>query len=434
MTIRPIAGIIAANLVLIVSAFGALDARQRSEPPMTYPQVAVDSAAEVQATLAYWTPERMASATPMEMPTRFVENLPPQQNQQVLVGNPGFVNGWQPGSGPYVEQVQTFPRSSLPTQGLLQAFAAPPTNPLSGPYGPFSRYAMQGNYIGFPRSFIGKLFFSQNGGSFVCSASVIGRSTLATAGHCVSDGAGTFSTNFMFCPSFNNVTGVNPARGCWAWSQATTSAGWHFSGNLDHDYACIVTPTTGTVHASRIGDITGWAGRAWGWADVPTTTFGYPAGAPFPGNIIHETNSVEWYNVDWVAGGQVSKAIGSDLTGGSSGGPWYMSWRHPNAEAPDTDNSSGTDPISPAALTGPHINGVNSAKRCFTNCNTPPTAVTGLFWQEMVSPPFLNSVANDESEDIFAPCLAHSNNTSAPASAHTAALAKVQAAAARGQK
>jgi V8-like Glu-specific endopeptidase len=413
MSIRHVTGIIAVNLAVFLALFGALDAQPQNEQ-VTYPQVS-NADAVTQAALAYWTPERMAEAVPMPMPERFAENLPAQQNLQVFAGNPGFVNGWLPGSGEYVEQVQAFPRSDIASQSLLQAFGAPPTNPLSGPYGPFQRYAMQGNYVGWPRSFIGKLFFTLNGTGRQCSASVIARSTIATAGHCVSDGNGTFATNWLFCPSYNQG-GVNPLRGCWGWNLAVTSAGWHFNGNLDHDYACIVTATTGSVIANKVGNITGWAGRAWNWNDVPVSTFGYPAAAPFPGNVIHETNSVEWYNVDWVAGGQVSKVIGSDLTPGSSGGPWYMSWRHPTAEAADTDGSSATDPVSPVQAVGPHINGINSAKRCLVNCNTPPTAANGVFWQEMASPPFRSTAATDESEDIFATCLASGNNQSAPAS------------------
>ena len=45
----------------------------------------------------------------------------------------------------------------------------------------------------------------------------IGRSTLATAGHCVHAGNNSpagWSTNLLFCPSYGPA-GVHPARGCW---------------------------------------------------------------------------------------------------------------------------------------------------------------------------------------------------------------------------
>jgi hypothetical protein len=411
MNIHPKTGIIAFGLVL--SQLGGLDAQQVAA---TYPQVEI-SQAQALAVEAYWTPARMASAVPMTPPERLVEHLPSQQSLPVIVGNPGFVNGWQPGSGPYVEQIQTFSRSELPSLGFPQAFGVPPSNPQTGPYGPFQRWSMQGAYLFWPRSVHGKLFFSFGTSNFVCSATVIGLSTIATAGHCVSNGAGVFASNFLFCPSYNQG-GVNPSRGCWAWALAVTSGAWHGSGDPDHDYACIVTPLTGTVIANKIGNVTGTAGRAWNWVDVPEITFGYPQAAPFGGTIIQQTASVDWYNVDFVAGGQVSKVIGSDLTGGSSGGGWFLSWRHPNAEVVDTDGNGGTDPAG--AQNGPFINGVNSHKRCAVNCSSPPTPTTGIFWQEMTSPPFLSTPAIDESEDIFAACLGHANN-SAPASGGTAA-------------
>ena len=47
---------------------------------------------------------------------------------------------------------------------------------------------------------------------------------------------------------------------------------------------------------------------------------------------------------------------------------------------------------------------MNSHKRCSVNCNTPPTTTTGVFWQEMTSPPFRNTAATDESEDILQVC------------------------------
>jgi hypothetical protein len=60
---------------------------------------------------------------------------------------------------------------------------------------------MQGHYLAFPRDLHGKLFFSLGASNFVCSATVVFRSTIATAGHCVSNGAGLFATNVLFCLS-----------------------------------------------------------------------------------------------------------------------------------------------------------------------------------------------------------------------------------------
>jgi hypothetical protein len=128
--------------------------------------------------------------------------------------------------------------------------------------------------------------------------------------------------------------------------------------------------------------------------------FGYPQGAPFSGNIIISTTSVEWYEVDMGTGdGQVSKYIGNDQTGGSSGGPWWLNLRAPSLEVADTDGSEITDPGQ--GMSGPLLNGVNSHKRC----NTAGCPAGSLFTQEMGSPPF-RATNNDsnESEDVFAMC------------------------------
>jgi hypothetical protein len=299
----------------------------------------------------------------------------------------------------------TFRRADLQAQSAPQAFGTPPTNPLSGPYGPFQRQSMQGAYVNFPLSVLGKLFFSIGASNFVCSATVIFRSTVATAGHCISNGAGTFATNVQFCPSYN-TGGINPSRGCWAGISLTTSGNWHSNSDFDYDYACIVTATTGTLLSSKIGNVTGWAGRTWNWVDAPEMAFGYPQAAPFAGNTIQQVAGVDWYNSDTTPGGQVAKYMGNDMTGGSSGGGWFLAWRGPNGEISDTDANNNTDPLG----SGPYINGVNSHKRCVTHCGSPPTAGAGVFWQEMGSPPFMNTAAGAESEDIFAVCLSHANN------------------------
>jgi len=368
-----------------------------------------DAALAAQAVMDYWTAERMAEAQAMPVPSMVVTDTGASSVVRQSLGTPGAVDGHPPGGGPFVPKEHKFKASEQQAaMAAPQTFGVPPANPLSGPYGPFQRWSMEADYKTWPRSVHGKLFFSLNGGNWVCSATAINRSTIATAGHCVSDGAGNFGSNWMFCPSYLQ-TGVNPLRGCWAGNGgAVTSTAWHFSGEPDYDYACVVTALTGTVIADKLGNVTGWTGRAWNWGiDVMETTFGYPQEAPFNGTIIEETVSPEWYGIDFVAGGQVSKVIGSDLTGGSSGGGWIMGWRHPSAEVADTDGNTYTD----AGSANLWLNGVNSHKRCVQTCASPPTAAAGIFWQEMTSPPFANNAAiGGESEDVFAACFASANN------------------------
>jgi len=374
----------------------------------------------------FWNPELEQNAQPAEAPEedRIIdEDQLDLEDGPVPTTEPPGIPGIAPGRSPKSNELAPSPDAyyELDVDDLQalevsdaapQAYGPVPTNPQAGPYGPFQRWSMQGKYLTWPRSIHGKLFFQKPGeGTFVCSATVINRSTIATAAHCVTNGAGGWYTDFRFCPSYLQ-SGENPQIGCWGWSSVVAPSIYLNTGDIDYDYACLVTATSGTVINDKIGNVTGWAGRAWNFsAQQPIQQFGYPAAYPFDGGVIQQVATTEWYESDRVPGGQVSKYVGSDLTGGSSGGGWFLSWRHPDTEFPDTDGSSTTDPyMASGPYNGPYINGVNSHSRCLDSCFEPPTTTAGTFWQEMGSPPFLNTSAGGESEDVFAECLSHANN------------------------
>ncbi len=371
-------------------------------------------AADAKTISSYWTPARLAAAKPMPTPLVPVSaaslSFRPVAQESLEAADPGYT----PGCRPNAKNCDTAPRKLALENGastsseafgdLIQPLhGAKPVNPKDGPYGPFQRWREAELITAYPKSAVGKLFFTLGGRNWVCSASVVGRSTLITAGHCNSDGAGRFATNRLFCPSYKD--GVNPLRGCWSVVTSAVSNQWHTSGDPDYDYSCLVTATTGTVLGNKIGNVTGTLGRAWNFGPSQAVrTFGYPAAAPFTGGTLQTTASTEWYTHDFTVGGQISKIIGSDLTGGSSGGPWIVGWTGGLAEAADTDGSLSTDPGSN------WVNGVNSHKRCVTNCNA-PTMTSGVFWQEMTSPPFRNTTGDvNESEDVIGLCLANPNN------------------------
>jgi V8-like Glu-specific endopeptidase len=380
------------------------------------------SAAEVhaQATEAYWTPERMGEALPTPFPRVTVTGtevaISPQAGLPVEA-SPGFALGWRPGRAPQPDAGSRI--EITPDNPLYQVFfggeqpqTSPPFSPPSTPtdygnYAPFNRFTWHdGAYLVYPMSAVGKLFFTQRGQNFVCSASVIQKNTLATAGHCLHDGSNDpagWSTNLLFCPSYNQ-TGVNPARGCWVVVGAVTSWQWYSAGNSDRDYACLITLPTGTTISNSVGNVTGWTARAWNWPSRQSTfAWGYPAGAPFPGNRLVTVASTEWYQLNQNTGeSQLSKYIGSDMTGGSSGGPWWWNMVYSGTEFSDTDGSGLTDPFQ--GLDFPVLNGVNSHRRC-TQANCPAGT---LFTQEMGSPQFLHTTTDpDESEDVFALCFAN---------------------------
>lgn len=406
-TITPLA------LLLLLSTQGAL----AQDGVATSPDLKVSRAAIAR----YWTPERMRNAIPSSFPKASLALIrgkdTPTAKEETVDAVPSFAPGWAPDSGnpqPASEALLELVPQSAMHSGLSRAFTAKTTPLFTAPttptdyknYAPFNRWTWDGDYRTFPVSTIGKLFFSQNGLNYVCSASVIHKSTLATAGHCVHAGGGGaagWSTNIIFCPGYN-ADGPDPVYGCWAGRSLATSSQWLNSRNVDRDYGCIVTETTGTTQADSIGNVTGWLGRA---VNLPSKqsifAWGYPAGAPFSGNRIIAVVSTEWYQLNMnTSEAQLSKYIGSDMTGGASGGPWWINMVNHDAalEIADTDGSSITDPEQ--GLGGaPLLNGVNSHKRCAGNCTS------GLFKEEMGSPQFRNTAADTgESEDVFTACFA----------------------------
>jgi len=390
----------------------------RDAPAQVGPQGAAASAAAASAdAAAYWTPERMRNAIPMELlavPPAGAAVSASAERQLPPDARPGYSPGFPPGPGPKPDPTVRYELTEEQARALAaQPQTSPPFSPPALPtdfsdYAPFQRWTWFGNYFTYPISTIGKLFFVQNGTSFVCSASVIANNTIATAGHCVHDGSGSasgWSSSFLFCPSF---TPSGCIRGSWGFTFEAVSGNWFASGATDRDYGCVVTAMTGTIFASPVGSITGATGRAWNFPSRQATfAYGYPQAAPFLGNRIMATASTEWYEVNMtISDGLVSKYIGSDQTGGSSGGPWWLSLRHPDGsfERPDTDGSLDTDPFQAAAFPGPYINGVNSHKRC----NAGGCPAGSIFTQEMGSPQFRNTAPDgDESEDLHQFCFSN---------------------------
>jgi len=353
-----------------------------------------------QSLMEYWTQERMDSAVPRELLEADPDATAAQSDgAEAYSGPPSFVPGYKPGETP------TDPLAAVEVkQSSEEALTSPP---FSSPgfstdwnnYPPYQRWSWFGRYLTYPTSTVGKLFFTLPGyGNYVCSASVIGTHVIATAGHCVAD-YGVRGTNFLFCPSYNRISGTNPTRGCWGWRGWWTTAQWFNSRNFDRDYACIYLNRTNSTTFASVGSQTGVLGRAYNWPSKHLEiVHGYPVGSPFPSSPsgIHTCASTEWYQRDTQSGdGQVSKYIGCDMTGGSSGGPWWQNIRSPNTsfEVTDVDNSNITDPGNDIGSGGPFLNGVTSHRR------------TG-YVSELASAQFKGGNFSDsnESEDIFALC------------------------------
>jgi V8-like Glu-specific endopeptidase len=181
-------------------------------------------------------------------------------------------------------------------------------------------------YTLYPYVTIGKLFFKQYGVYYVASASSMGNNAIWTAGHCVHAGnnipAG-WSTNMVFVPAYRD--GAAP-YGQWPAKQLSTTTPWYSQGNpnglcLDMGGASLFPNGAG----KKISQVVGSLGFAWNYSRYQHWhSIGYPAAAPFTGGKMVTNQASFAYAETGLACTLKPNGIGSDMTGGCSGGPWIL--------------------------------------------------------------------------------------------------------------
>jgi len=179
-----------------------------------------------------------------------------------------------------------------------------------------------------PRT-VGKLFFSDNGGDYVCSAAAIKTRSLdqvITAGHCVHTGPHVgvlgllqvphFFRNWVFVPRYHHgraPDGKWVARGAWAFDR------WKTDESFRHDQAIVAFRKRNgrTLVRAVGGNGIAWEKphRRWG-----VTIWGWPAEVPFTGETAHrcDGNTVRFEDTSDAAMHDCA------MNGGASGGPWFL--------------------------------------------------------------------------------------------------------------
>jgi V8-like Glu-specific endopeptidase len=294
------------------------------------------AALDVRAAMDYWTPERFASAKPLPLPEANI--APASRGKDARGARPVGQPVSSDAQAPSQEPVPAFERLYEPRQGA--------ENPLGNAIEPQDRGTFNAYFTStrvsplfnetappyysadrsYPYRTVGKLFFSIGNANYVCSASIIQRRIVVTAGHCVHPGnpTGAYFSNFLFVPTFRS--GVAPFLR-WAPTLVRTTPSWiNGGGGVPNaaDYAMMVIadqPIPPSTTPVRIGNYLGWLG--WQTQSLypnHTSKLGYPCNldnCQIMQNITSESSRVvQANNVEY----------GSDAGGGSSGGPWVQNF------------------------------------------------------------------------------------------------------------
>ena len=255
----------------------------------------------------YWTPARMANATPRD----FVKT------------NKGFVPAARGGNKPPKE----------PTDPGDGSTAGGTTTTVTGASWTQGGPALTGT---------GKVFFSMAGSNYVCSGATVddgnrsGYSMVLTAGHCAYDETtGAFATNWMFIPEYDSSptkTCTSTEHGCFTATALVvhqnyaTAAGFD-SQAIKHDWAFAVVGTGS--QGGQLDALVPDFGIDFDALSESRYSFGYPASGKYAGS-----------DLVYCAGGVTTDSsldtwgLRCDMTPGSSGGPWMKDF--------DTSTRSGT--------------------------------------------------------------------------------------------
>ncbi|MEU5208008.1 hypothetical protein [Streptomyces sp. NPDC020742] len=236
---------------------------------------------------------------------------------------------------------------------------------------------------------VGKIFFDSPKGPMVCSGTIVedpahpGKSNLVwTAGHCVHSGKqGGWMRNIVFVPSYNDsgvpmnqvdstpAQQVTPYGRFWA-DWISTSGEWIDMGSQEsgnggsaYDFAVLhVKPENGS--GKSLQETVGAAAQV--WFNAPSANgistlkaFGYPAAPPYdgarmmacldrPGRLVMQQ------------GTPAMDRIGCTMTGGTSGGGWFVNRGSKLTLVSNTSISSNAH----TWLAGPHLG--PEAERVFT--------------------------------------------------------------------
>lgn len=296
----------------------------------------VEHVLDPEATLGYWTSERYLGAAPV-VPDRW-QVTPTQVQHESLDLREQDTADFEFLAAPPTVNLTPDPSHRLfrpaPVLATEPALVtAPDVGQAKGHFTSSRLIPLEADLV-YPYRAVGKLFFTVPGsgpgtGPAVCSGAVIAPRLVLTAGHCVHSGKSPtgFFTNIEFVPAFRD--GVAP-WGRWPAAAVVVTTTWATGqGKVPNaaDYAVLevqdLQATDGNIY--RIGDVVGRFGVTINALKTNhVQMLGYPV-ALDNGNKMHQVSSSS------LKYDQKTNTVtyGSDMTPGSSGGPWVQNFGIP---------------------------------------------------------------------------------------------------------
>ena len=256
------------------------------------------STQSVRAVQQYWTPARMQAAKEAPEPKATAARLlaPPQTHRLPAKSAPGALPA----------------RAGVAGDAVVKPFDV-------------TQSGVWYTHGSMPASTVGKLYFTTPGGNAECTASVVNsnnHSMIWTAGHCVTDGAQHWYSNFSFVPDYHD--GVRPL-GSWVWKSLSAPTAYFNGANSDYDLAAISLWPQNNV---KVADRTGYQGYKFNYGyNWYAYEFGYPYDTHPARSGINGQQLRYCVASTWQAGNQ--EAIHCDQGHGASGGPWLESVTFP---------------------------------------------------------------------------------------------------------
>ncbi|WP_254879020.1 serine protease [Streptomyces sp. NA04227] len=282
----------------------------------------------------FWTPERMRQALPLDL----------------LDANPADIR--PAGSSSGADRGDRTPGAQLPGRASTVAPVGPAAFPEGG--GPWTG---GGKVV----STAGRVFFTYDGRTASCSGNAVtstNASTVITAGHCVKL-EGKWHTDWTFVPGYHD--GQAP-HGKWTAAKTLSTPQWTASEDMNYDVgAAVVAPLDG----KRLTEVVGGQGLAFNSGyNQAMYAFGFPAADPYDGEKFIYCSGTAFR--DFLLTGD--HGLNCDMTGGSSGGPWFTRFDESTGTGLQSSVNSFKYTFLPGAMFGPYFG--DDAKNLYEQAQT----------------------------------------------------------------